>query len=83
MYLFVWLVDVNVAGIFEEGEYFEQQDQDQGHFVEQGKLFSELALPTYASTFITCLLSKQDLQNPFQKYMDIILPPYVVVYIKL
>jgi len=55
---FVYRLDENVAGIIEEGEFVEREDQDQGHFAEQGKLFSELALQTYASTFITCFTLK-------------------------
>ena len=36
-------LDENIAGVSEEGGSVEQKEQDQGHFVEQGKLFSELA----------------------------------------
>ena len=36
-------LDESVAGVFEEGGSVEQKEQDQGHFVEQGKLFPELA----------------------------------------
>ena len=43
MYLFVYYLDENVVGFIEEGDFVEPEDQDQGHFVEQGKLFSELA----------------------------------------
>ncbi len=43
LYLFVYRLDENVAGVIEEGEFAEPEDQDQGHFAEQGKLFSELA----------------------------------------
>ena len=43
--LFVKL-DENVVGFIEEGEFVETEDQDQGHFAEQGKLLSELA-PKY------------------------------------
>ena len=41
LYLFVY--HENVAGFIEEGEFVEPEDQDQGHFAEQGKLLSELA----------------------------------------
>ena len=34
--LFIYQLDENVAGVYEEGEYFEQQEPE--HFVEQGKL---------------------------------------------
>ena len=34
--LFIYRLDENVAGVYEEGEYFEQQEPE--HFVEQGKL---------------------------------------------
>ena len=51
LYLFVYRLDENVAGVIEEGEFVEPEDQDQGHFAEQGKLLSELALQTYASIF--------------------------------
>jgi len=36
----------------------EVEEQEQDHFAKQGKLFSELALQTYASTFITCFTLK-------------------------
>ena len=36
-------LDESVAGVFEEGVSVEQKEQDQGHFVKQGKLLSELA----------------------------------------
>ena len=39
--LFIYRSDENVAGVYDEGEYFEQQEPE--HFVEQGKLFAELA----------------------------------------
>ena len=48
--LFVKL-DENVVGFIEEGEFVETEDQDQGHFAEQGKLLSELAPQIYASIF--------------------------------
>ena len=41
-------LDKNDIGFIEEAELVESEDQDPGHFTEQGKLFSELALPTYA-----------------------------------
>ena len=31
-------LDENAAGVFEEGEYFDQQEQDPENFAEQGKL---------------------------------------------
>jgi len=31
-------LDENVAGVYEEGEYFEPQEQDSENFVEPGKL---------------------------------------------
>ena len=34
--LFVYRLDENVVGAYEEGEYFEQQEPE--HFVEQGKI---------------------------------------------
>ena len=34
--LFIYRLDENVAGVYEEGDYFEQQEPE--HFVEQGKL---------------------------------------------
>ena len=53
LHLFVYQLDENAVGFIEEGEFVESEDQDQGHFVEQGKLLSELAPQIYASIFIT------------------------------
>ena len=39
-------LDENDIGFIEEGEFVESEDQDPGHFAEQGKLLSELA-PKY------------------------------------
>ena len=67
LWLFVKLDEYD-NGFIEEAELIGSEDQDPGHFAEQGKLFSELALPTYALLSQHVLLSKQDLQNPFQKF---------------
>ena len=36
LYCIVYRLDENVAGVYEEGDYFEQQEPE--HLVEQGKL---------------------------------------------
>ena len=46
LYLFVYRLDENIDGIIEEGEFVEPEDQDQGHFAEQGNLLPEIA-PKY------------------------------------
>ena len=79
MYLFVYRLDENVAGIIEEGEFVEPEDQDQGHFAEQGKLFSELALQTYASTFITCFTLKARFIKPISKVYGNYFATYVEI----
>ena len=58
-------LDESVAGVFKEGVSVEQKEQDQGHFVKQGKLFSELAPQIYASTLITCFTFKAKIYKTF------------------
>ena len=36
--LLVYRLDENIDGTYEEGEYFEQQEQDSENFAEPGKL---------------------------------------------
>ena len=36
--MLVWRLDENVAGVYEEGEYFDRQAQEPENFAEQGKL---------------------------------------------
>ena len=43
LYLFVYYLDENAVGFLEEGEFVEPEEQDQGPFVEQGKLLSDHA----------------------------------------
>ena len=71
-----------------EGEIVEPEDQDQGHFAEQGKLSSELAFVyIYFGSHVLLIKSISDLcgvchkrydfENPFPKYKYIILTPYM------
>jgi len=62
LYWFVYRLDENVAGIIEEGEFVEPEDQDQGHFAEQGKLSSELAfIYIYFGSHVLLIKSNSDL----------------------
>ena len=65
-------------GVIEEGEFVEPEDQDQVHFAEQGKLFSELAsIYIYFGSPVLLIKSLSDLcgvchkgydfENPFSK----------------
>ena len=67
LYLFVYYLDENAVGFIEEGEFVEPEDQDQGHFAEQGKLLSELAPQIYASTLITYFTLKTKIYKTFFK----------------
>ena len=88
--MFVYRLDENVAGIIEEGEFVEPEDQDQGHFAEQGKLSSELAfIYIYFGSHVLLIKSKSylygvchksyDFANPFPNYKYIILTPYMEI----
>ena len=66
--MFVYRLDENVAGFSEEGEFVEPEDQDQGHFAEQGKLLSELAPKLICIYFDQMIYSEnQWFTKPFQK----------------
>ena len=71
-------LDENAAGVFEEGEYFDQQEQDPENFAEQGKLLHWAC--TYIHLFwFTCFTitsindlrgvchESYDFENPFPK----------------
>ena len=77
-------------GVIKEGEFAEPEDQDQVHFAEQGKLFSELASTyIYFGSHVLLIKSISDLcgvchkrydfENPFPKYNYIILTPYLEI----
>ena len=59
--LLVYSLDESVAGVIEEREFVEPEEQDQGHFAEQVKLLSELAPQIHASTLISCFTLSKDL----------------------
>ena len=72
-------LDENVAGTCEKGEFVEPEEQDQGHFAEQGKLLHWAC--TYIHLFwFTCFIitsindlcggchGSYDFENPFPKY---------------
>ena len=85
-------LDESIAGVFEEGVSVEQKEQDQGHFVEQGKLFSELAsIYIYFGSYVFHINSRSDLcgvchksydfENPFPKYEYISETPDIEVLV--
>ena len=76
--LFAYRLDENVAGVYEEGDFFEQQEPE--HFVEQGKLLRWACI--YTSLFDYMQYSKVELmflKTFFTKDIKPILPPYVEI----
>ena len=77
--LFVcYRLDENVAGVYEEGDFFEQQEPE--HFVEQGKLLRWACI--YIFPFDYMQYSKVELmtlKTLFTKDLKTILPPYVEI----
>ena len=75
--LFIYRLDENVAGTYEEGEYFEQQEAE--NFIEQGKLLHWACIYIHLLWSPELFKSIDDFENLFTKDMKTILPPYVEI----
>jgi len=76
--LLVWRLDENVAEVYEEGEYLDQQAQEPENFAEQGKLLHWAC--TYIHLFCHMSYSKVSMilktflqvhENYFATYVEV------------
>ena len=79
LYLLFVKLDESVVGFIEVGEFVEPEDQDQGHFVEQGKPLSDHTHTHKYLFYLHVLLRSNNGLKIFSKLMKSYFATYVEV----